>query len=339
MVDSKALNYSPAIAAQLPVLQNIATQALQLWDQVPHDAEAVLINVSENITFLVRAAGWRSILRLHRPNYHSIQAIESELAWSKALRDEKVVQTPGVYPGKNGSLIQSVDIPQWRETRQMVMFAFVPGDTPSETDHLEPMFLQLGEIAARMHCHSVSWIRPNQFQRFTWNTEAVFGSAPTWGHWRNAPNLARSSMVVLSRLENTLLKRLELFGAERDQYGLIHADMRFANLLVDNGETRLIDFDDCGFSWFLYDFAATVSFIEDHPELPQLQQAWVRGYQRHRTLTDDEMNEIPTFVMLRRMALLAWIGSHIDAPEPRELAPHFARVTEVLATRYLKRFS
>ena len=42
--------------------------------------------------------------------------------------------------------------------------------------------------------------------------------------------------------------------------------------------------------------------------------------------------------MLRRMALLAWIGSHIEAPEPQELAPDFARVTAELGEEYLSNF-
>ena len=41
---------------------------------------------------------------------------------------------------------------------------------------------------------------------------------------------------------------------------------------------RVIDFDDCGFSWFMYDFATTVSFFEDHPQVPDLKDAWVEGY-------------------------------------------------------------
>ena len=38
--------------------------------------------------------------------------------------------------------------------------------------------------------------------------------------------------------------------------------MRLVNSLVGQEGTRLIDFDVCGHGWFLYDFAASVSFIE-----------------------------------------------------------------------------
>ena len=58
-----------------------------------------------------------------------------------------------------------------------------------------------------------------------------------------------------------------------------------------------------------------------------------------RTLSAEEEAEIDTFVMLRRMALLAWIGSHIEAPEPKELAPGFAVTTARLGQAWMDRIS
>lgn len=115
--------------------------------------------------------------------------------------------------------------------------------------------------------------------------------------------------------------------------------MRLANLLIDGETTCLIDFDDCGLGWFLYDFAASISFMEDHPQVPALRDAWVRGYRCIRLLSELEEREIDTFVMLRRMALLAWVGSHIEAPEPQAVASHFAAGTAELARRYLDELS
>ncbi len=130
--------------------------------------------------------------------------------------------------------------------------------------------------------------------------------------------------------------RLDAFGKHPDRFNLIHADMRLANLLEDQSGTRLIDFDDCGWGWFLYDFAAAISFIEDDPRIPGLKAAWVRGYRSVRGMSAEEEAEVDTFVMLRRMALLAWIGSHIEAPEPQELAPGFAATTARLGRAYME---
>jgi len=86
----------------------------------------------------------------------------------------------------------------------------------------------------------------------------------------------------------------------------------------------------------VYDFAAAISFIEDDPRIPDLKAAWLKGYRSVRDLNADDEAEIETFIMLRRMALLAWIGSHIEAPEPQELAPGFAATTARLGKAYLE---
>ena len=108
-----------------------------------------------------------------------------------------------------------------------------------------------------------------------------------------------------------------------------------ANLLIDQESTRLIDFDDCGFGWFMYDFASAISFIEDSPMVPYFKSSWIKGYKSVRELSVEDEKEIDTFIMLRRMALLAWIGSHIEAPEPQQLSAGFAETTAKLGDKWL----
>ena len=318
-------------------LEKLANQSLNLWD-VPESATARLINVSENATYLVEAPQWKSILRVHRENYHTRLSIECELAWSKALNNDGGVSTPDYFMGRNGKAIQSAEIDGLENPRYMVMFEFVPGEQPNEDEDLIEPFKELGQIAARTHLHSIDWQRPAQFERLTWNLDAVFGKQPTWGQWRHGPRINTEIEAILSKVETTVKDRLIAYGTNPQQYGLIHADMRLANLLIDNNQTRLIDFDDCGIGWFMYDFAAAISFMEDHPQVPALKQSWVEGYQTVRELSAEDIEEIDTFVMLRRLALLAWIGSHIEAPEPQALAPDFARVSADLGQVYLQKF-
>lgn len=321
---------SPDLAATY----RCATAALALWP-VPPGAALRLINVSENITYLVEAPGWRSVLRVHRPGYHSRRAIECELAWLTALGNDGAAETPELIPGHDGAPIQVVR--GAGPDRHLVMFAFIEGAAPDESADLAPAFHTLGAIAARTHLHSIDWQRPADFERLVWDTEAVFGRAATWGDWRAAPNLSTTDKAILEKVEQAVRRHLSGYGRSADRYGLIHADMRLANLILTTNGPRLIDFDDCGFGWFMYDFAAAISFIEDSPQIPALQAAWLSGYRTVRPVSEADEQALGALVMLRRMALLAWIGSHIDAPEPQQMAPHFARVTAELAKDYLAR--
>lgn len=325
------------LAERLKHLQQLAQDSLHLWP-VPGNATVRLLNVSENATYLVEAPDYRSILRVHRVNYHTRRGIEQELQWSQALSADNMVLTPSPIAGLDGQYVQEARSDHLPDPRFMVMFEFAEGRQPDENEDLRQPFERLGAIAARTHLHSQRWQKPEPLERLKWDEEAVFGSDPTWGNWRDAPNVTPEIRDVLEDVEDLICERLEAFGKSPERYGLIHADMRLANLLIDGETTCLIDFDDCGMGWYLYDFATGVSFMEDSPQVPALREAWVRGYRSVRSLSEDEEKEIDTFIMLRRMALLAWIGSHIEAPEPQAMAPHFANGTALLGRQYLDKF-
>lgn len=319
----------------LTQLQHLAEHALLRWD-MPAGATVRLLNVSENVTYLVEApCGYKAVLRVHRENYHSCRAIECELAWLDDLAATGTVSTPKYCTAKDGNAIQKVAMPGLSGPRFMVLFEFIEGEPPDETGNMVAGYEELGGIAARCHAHVLGWQKPSPFKRLIWDVDAVFGDVPTWGNWRDAPGVTTAVSNVLEQVEAAIRTRLAAYGKAPDRYNLIHADMRLANLLTNDAGTRLIDFDDCGFGWFMYDFAAAISFIEDDPRIPQIKSAWLKGYRSVRALSAEDETEIETFVMLRRMALLAWIGSHIEAPEPQALAPRFAATTARLGQVWL----
>ena len=112
--------------------------------------------------------------------------------------------------------------------------------------------------------------------------------------------------------------------------------MRFANLIIDNDVIQIIDFDDCGFGWHMYDLAAALSFIETSEHLQDYIGAWLEGYSSLRAVSDEDMDAIPSLIMMRRMQLTAWTASRWDSDPIKELFG-FAEETVRLAEKYLDR--
>jgi Ser/Thr protein kinase RdoA (MazF antagonist) len=324
-------------AQLLRSLQALAERAITLY-HLPYDVSVDLINVSENATYRVedRASGRKWALRVHRAGYHSRTAVASELAWLMALRAEAGVVTPVPVAGRDGERIQTLEHDGVPEPRNVVLFEWEDGVEPARTD--EASFELLGETAARMHAHVRRWHRPNWFERHTWDFETSLGARPHWGRWQDGMGVTPENMGVLAATVAVIHDRLQRFGKSRDRFDLVHGDMRLANLLMDGGNVKVIDFDDSGFSWFLYDCATTVSFFEHAPEVPDLLAAWVRGYRRIGSLSEDEENEIATFVMLRRLLLIAWIGSHSETELAQSMGVSYTNETIPLCERYLSRF-
>jgi Ser/Thr protein kinase RdoA (MazF antagonist) len=327
-------------------VRGCAADALTAYGGHP-DATVELLNVSENATFLVSDpdAG-PSVLRVHRLGYHTEPEIASELAWMEALRAEAGVRTPRVLPARDGRRI--VTVPERGggagsrsgAERHCVRFEFLPGIEPEgETGGAlaASHFGELGEITARMHRHAREWSRPAWFTRFHWDYAAAFGAAARWGRWQDGIGVGPSEREVLTRLDHVLRARLTAFGTGPGRYGLVHADTRLANLLVHDGSVSVIDFDDSGFSWYLYDLGTAVSFFEHSPEVPALVDSWLAGYRRAGQLPAEDQAEIWTFIMFRRLLLTAWIGSHRGVDIAAELGAGYTRGSCDLAESYLSR--
>ena len=319
-------------------LITLARSALALWPVSP-ESQVALINVSENATFLITAPdGEKTVLRVHRPGYHDRATIASELEWMQALNASGMIATPAVIKGCDGQSIQSMTMPG-EPLHHMVMFAFIDGSEPDHHQPLDRLFHHLGGLSARLHHHVQEWALPEAFTRPHWDIDGIFGSIKRWGNWRDAPHLTPAMMATLEQAETKISVQLSAYGKSLGRYGLIHADMRLANLLVpenDHQQVHVIDFDDCGFGWFMYDFAAGISFIEDSPQIPALKAAWLEGYQQQRPLAAQDIAIIDTMVMLRRMLLLAWVGSHRDADIVADMIDDFGRVSAELAEMYLR---
>ena len=332
----------PVQSRRFRPLELLANAALGMF-RLPPDTTARLVNVSENATFRAESAstGGRWALRVYREGYQSRSTIASELAWIEALRRDRVVETPAPVAGTDGDVVQVVAHESVSAgPRHVALFAWAAGEEPHEDQaDLADRFETLGEIAARMHRHVRTWKRPAGFERFTWDFETTLGSRPRWGPWRGAPGMTAEIEALVARTVATIGRRLGRFGTTPDRFGLIHGDLRLANLLVDGGTTRVIDFDDCGFGWLMYDCATTVSFFEHRPEVPELIAAWVRGYRRVDTLSGESEAEIATFVMLRRILLAAWLGTHSETATARALGAGYTEGTAPLCEAWLSRFS
>lgn len=318
-------------------IDRLAEVALERYD-LDADSAVRLINVSENWTYRIddAASGRTFALRVHRPGYHTAPEIESELDWIDALRTDDAVQTAQAVACSNGSRVTQLKTSELGE-RNVVLFEWLSGEMPEpEGGDLLRGFRTLGAMSAGMHRHAQRWQRPPSFQRFSWDYDTTLGESGHWGRWQDGLGVGREELELLGRLDATIRGRLEAYGRAPERFGLVHADIRLANLLVDGTEVRVIDFDDCGFSWFMYDFATTVSFFEDHPQVPELKGAWVDGYRSIAPLDSADEAELDTFVLLRRLLLVAWIGSHHEfATEAAELGAGFTEGSCALAEHYL----
>jgi Ser/Thr protein kinase RdoA (MazF antagonist) len=325
--------YPPQVVEELA---RMVSSALPRWGLSPQTAVSVL-NLSENATFALSdpRSGRELVLRAHRVGYSSAEEIRSELAWIEALGHEGVVETATPVAGVDGERVQMLTSNTGAQSRHAVAFARLPGAAPDPATDAQRWFDRLGELSARMHHHARGWPLPPGFRRKRWDLDAMVGANAVWGPWQAAIGLTPAGSAIIESALASIRTRLARYGTGAQRFGLVHADLHLANLLVHEDQLRIIDFDDCGFSWFMYDFASAVSFIEHQRVVPDLLAAWLTGYGRVSSPTAADIAEIPSLVVLRRILLSAWIASHSEVPMAQQMGAGYTEGTVELAQRLL----
>lgn len=275
------------------------------------------------------------VLRVSRPGYHSLPELEAEMEWIQKISEDTSLILASPLVNEEGKRIVRVctDGQIFYGVLRQMLSGEHPGSTGVQT---EEEFEQAGEIAARLHEQVISWNGSMDLNRPVWDYESMLGSKGLFGDWRACQELIEKEQRLLEQVCCMIRKRLEHYPTDREHFGLIHADLRAANFLTEHGQMKILDFDDCGYGWFLYDLAASVSFLECEPQLGDWIRAWIRGYEKIRLFGSWEYQEIDTFVMIRRIQLLAWITSHDDSDPVRWLYEGFAEGTVKLAEKYWK---
>lgn len=352
----------------------LANRILQNYSRMLKGAYTIkLLQVSENITYLAEhtentdespnsdldSRSRRVIVRLCRPAYHSEEELNSEIRWMLELQkqyreydEERQVCGRDKQSEVRFSLRQPIAGDDGRylytakdskgQVYYGVVFDYLPG-TPLEEQALSEQaiwFERLGEVTALLHTQTKGWKEASALPRFHWNYETMIGENAIWGDWRRIfaagqpVKSAQGVPDVLDRADRMIYQKLQDYGNNRENYGLIHGDLRGANLLIEGDRLEIIDFDDCGFGWYMQDLAASLSFIETEEAVPELIKAWIAGYRKQGTLTREDLDMIPTFIMMRRLQLLAWVHSRTNAASAITYREKFAEGTVELAEQY-----
>jgi Ser/Thr protein kinase RdoA (MazF antagonist) len=309
------------------VTDPVVREALARWGL--EDAGCEFVAGRENRVFRVRGAQGDFALRVRRPGYRSRAELRSELDWLAAM-DRAGLSVPRPRPSRSGALIEQVD------DNEVDLVGWLPGrrlaDGPLPGADAAPLFERLGAEIARLHLACDRWRPPPGFVRVRWDADGLLGEAPLWGRFWENPTLDADTRELLVRFRGAARRALDAHAGALD-HGLIHADLVRDNLLLDGDRIRLLDFDDGGFGYRLFDLATVLVKAVDPSARDALGAALLAGYRALRPLDDRCM---ALCLALRATTYVGWIVPRMGEARAAERNARFVADARALCGAYLR---
>jgi len=263
---------------------------------------------------------------LYVPNRYNLRilaindtdTINSGLTWLTALRHEAGLPVPEPVPTLDGRLFMQVTTPGVPQGRVVSLMRWLDGR--HLTAGFRPHYAQaVGRVMAQLHRFAATWQPPPGFTRFIWDWNGQFGERELHDTDELVASMPQQFQEPFRVVTRQVREVMDLFGKGPDAYGMIHADMYLENVLFKTGEPRLIDFEDCGFSYWMCDIGTFLSQWPWTEDFPRIRDAFLDGYAQVRTLPDEQLKHLDLFMAGQYAQLLIWASAFIRRDPARRI--------------------
>ena len=322
--------------------QRLAARALPQFGSADGRAAFTFVKHRENYVFRVDDDRGSFALRLHRSGYRTEEEILEELDLVRAL-NEAGVSVPGVRLTTDGGVVCAVTDDEG-DRHQVDMLEWVHGAAPmgdigeafTGVATVEAsQFHALGALIADLHDKTAALQRVRPPVRSAWDSGGLVGERAVWGDPRRAfpddVDGRRTIDQAMSQLRSDLARYGELPG----RYGPIHADFTPENVLVDGDRMTIIDFDDSGDGYYLFDLATAAFFYLPHPQFEVVISALLAGYQSVRPLTDEDLAVWQPMLLARGLTYLAWASDRLGDETSEFIFEHLRPPLVEMAQAYI----
>lgn len=276
----------------------------------------------QNRVFEFEYKDQKYILRVTPQDHRTLKQIKAELELIHKLKEEGIpvansVTLPGAAP------VEEVELEG--NTYYLCVFERAPGKTWIEEPQDEKTFLEAGRVLGKIHTKNEKL--PKKLERPCWKENHYLKNA-----YKFIP--AEKSWVI-EKMENHLDK-LDKLPRTENNFGLVHGDYNFANMLYDDNRVTIIDFDEAEYNWFIYDLAVYLFYYllggdPANMDLETNKLVWKKlgeGYSGEKKLDPEMVEMLPDFLRLREFILYSSLYGSFARGSWGKWQKDFVRTTE-----------
>ena len=326
-------------------IESATTVARRALDNYGAAADAVItfVKYRENYVFKVDMTSGSYALRIHRAGYRSDSEITEELDLLCSLENAGIA-VPHVRASDKGHRLCIVGDDSG-DLYQVDMLDWVEGAVPlgdigaaflGEALVEENQFRALGTLIGEFHNAVSSIEQEGRPVRPPWDAQGLVGDTAVWGDPRRVFGDDALGGAIVDEAVPLLITTLEEYGRLPGRYGQIHADFTPENVLVDANRMTIIDFDDSGHGYYLFDLATAFFFYQLHPKSDVILAALLEGYRSARELDYRDYAVLRPMLLARGLTYLGWAADRPGDETSEFILEHVRPLVVDLAEELLR---
>ncbi|MDF2686497.1 MAG: hsK1 [Clostridia bacterium] len=252
-------------------------------------------------TYIVKAGCEIYYFKIYRYGFRSKEEIQIEIDWLKHLKECGIYATMPIV-NMDGEYITEFNTLQG--IRYGVLFSSVGTLSFNEVEETDLINKKLGEYLASMHCALDSMEYTSCRSELNIDT---FINIPMQ-HIKDFAKFYTFDLDFLETVAISVKEKISVLSNEAAQYGICHGDFYSGNIRFNDSNIPVsYDFDFSGYGWRAYDislYASPFSWGADTVKMQSREKrktAFLNGYSKIRSISDDEIKSIDLFTPFRRI--------------------------------------
>lgn len=239
------------------------------------------------------------ILRISHSGHRVIELVKSELDFIDYLaKNNANVSTP--VKSIRGELVERVETSDGGYFT-ISCYTKAKGAPPKRDNVNDAVLYNYGKTIGLFHRLTKDY-KPSAgiLPRFNWDDDPFYTNARAY--------LKSEDDIIYQRLQE-VMDKIRTIPQNRDNYGLIHTDIHFGNVFVDDNNLTVFDFDDCSYFYFISDIAIALFYFMYFAEVNRQEIAdkflntFMKGYNTENKLAEEDYKAMNLFLKFREITL------------------------------------
>lgn len=245
----------------------------------------------EDIDFFIEASnafykirdksGDKFLIKIFQEESSKIEDNLAEVFFIDIIKEKTDIIVPTVIPSKTGQRVIEIKSEEFSVPKRAILYEWIDGKDLYGRETYE-CFKKLGKITARMHLATRNISIPEEINPKKWDRVFYYrGEKPVYKMKKYKNIVSEEFIEIMDFIIPFIDKKIfELYKNNTPQ--LIHADLNPWNILIENEELKIVDFEEAILGFPIQDFSIFLFYYKDGKrfEFLRVKESFIEGYSK-----------------------------------------------------------